>query len=311
MRNIGVKKKKIIIISIIGLISALFLSPRLINVRANPGNRGVDIVEQGDTFEFQIDMITKQENQPFDQSEDVLSYDSRLTGDLLLNIMEVNKTQELITCEVLGIYNMLHYLFPFITDDTTTLLTSSLSYQDGDEDGIIESFFFSIYDSIVIPGSWEDNTASLDVLSQELEWIEGNVSSFDFTLRIDNASQKVDLSTSYKVETYHWNLPYDESLIYEYETSYSFDYDNFVLNHCEVISEITNYEIKNESYLSENNIYIINRFYTRQILVRKGSVESGGVPGYELLSFLGISSISIVGIIYIIKRKSFSKEKIS
>lgn len=284
--------KRIIIITC--LIGTLILSFTIFPVSA-AADKGVDMVEEGDKFNYSK-TIRKNIKEERIQTGDVFKNEDYTYDSLLMNVTGVdNHTIDMTERSYSGEFNK-HY-------DDNDQMGYSFSYHDDDNDGNMESVNFFINNAYpyVLASNWTTYTEKIVDLKQELEWAKGNVSSFDFFFEIDNTSQKIEIELDFKWEQYPWQGSYNESVIYDSSRGYKINWDNFILNRYHYYYEYSVNSIVNSTYLSDQDEQIVidkshNYIFSREV----GGEE---IPGFGILSLLSVSSMTIIGLMYISKRK--------
>lgn len=292
-------KKLLFLSSLGGLVSVLLLSFSLTTTAAAPGDLGIDIVTQGETFVFESEDYNLYKYKHYESSGEVQSYKSENTFDYTLNITNVDSGMETIYFETKPAFTGTPTAYS--VDDLDTL-GYTFSYTNPDDDDYVDycGLNIALYDK-VIAGSWEAYVSEYSTFMQELEDAKEAISSFDYSLSINNDTQSIILNINYLQEGYDWQ-PNSGSVIYKVEHAGTLDYNNFVLNRYEYSKWFTIDSIENESYLEDNGVLIGYSEYNHNIDERKGS-ENSSIPGYEIHAILGISVASILVIIQILKRK--------
>ena len=155
----------------------------------------------------------------------------------------------------------------------------------------------------LLAGKWSYITENMDILEQDLEYTDGNVTNFDYTYSINNTNQKIAVTIDCKVEAYDWDSdnPYmNGSVIYNYHKEITIEFKNYILKRFNIREEYTVDSLVNETYLEENDKIIY--------LDSKSSTSMGQDltdVDRELTALFGISCISVAAIFWVAKRKKF------
>ncbi len=277
----------------------MLLSSSLAVVSAAPGDEGLDIVENGTTYLYQtVESYGEEGTQYYGTQTYPFELGAMSTIETNLTITEVNSTEGRIRYRRTTPSSSSTY-----TVYNDTQLGVIFSYNDVDDDDLIESLTFypgTFY--YVIAGTWENYTGIVDDVVQELDWAKGNVSTFDYTLTINDAAQKITLSLEYQVEELAWSGT-EESVIYDATQYFTMDYNNFVIAQFRMRSQYTLNSIVNQSYIEDNDEVVYTLYY-EEMSMGPISSEDSGIPGYELFALLGVSIASVFGIAFVIKRKN-------
>ncbi len=309
-------KNKILSITLLCFFSALFLVSSIILTQAAPGDRGVDVVIEG-VQDFRETGITKIESQIVNTSELILDTSS-YTSDFKLKVTDVNTTLEWIQFLILNTVGAT----PCDSFNVSSgpIYVSSSFCKDDDNDGLFESFWIEVFGGVaispchIIAGTWTEFTEPLDAVSQELIWLKGNVSTFDYELEVNDVSQTIAFSVSYQQEDYFWFDNgvdvFNESVIYDVSQEYMLDYEDFIINRYERVYQISINEIVNQTYLNENEESFDYSYYNKRVLQSSSGSTNAAIPGYELYIVLGICLVSVLTVfstVYITKRRNSLK----
>ncbi|MBN1803322.1 MAG: hypothetical protein JW891_17555 [Candidatus Lokiarchaeota archaeon] len=294
-------KKTILLVGLISLMNVFLLSSSVPVVIAAPGDQGLDIVQQGDYYEFTTTITSTSKGQNYKTGE-ITSSSIIESESISLNITLVNKTMGMIQY-----YNQDSYDGDFEVVLNTSMLGYDLSYYDEDDDGLVERYDFHLdFDyNKVIAGTWENYFGLSSAFVIDLEYAKGNLSAFDYSLEVDEIVQKITIEVEYQEEYYYWyssSSIYNESVVYDVKRSYVLEYDNFVFSGLEWIGQYSINRIANATYLEDNDETILYSSYTRSVTTRKGA-EGGAIPGYDLFTTLGLTIIAVFGLVYLFKRK--------
>ncbi|MBN1803323.1 MAG: hypothetical protein JW891_17560 [Candidatus Lokiarchaeota archaeon] len=301
-------KKSILMIVFVSLVGIFLLSSSITIVHAALGDQGLDILQQGDYYEYGTTITSTSKGQNIRTGE-IHSYSMINSGETNVNITLVNKTTGMVQYYAQSSSGG----YPGVILNTSTL-ELSFDYDDDDEDGLVERYDFEFgfvpghSPSVIIAGTWENYTASLYSIILELEYAKGNLSAFDYSLEIDDTEQKISLEVEYQEEYYYWHVDhpiYNESVVYDVKRSCVLDYDNFVISRQEQVTQYSINRIANASYLEDNDKTIMLESYSQVLATRKGT-EGGGIPGYELFTLVGLTTTAIFGLVYLVKRKRTS-----
>ncbi len=280
----------------------LCLISSMSSVQAAPGDLGINFISEGDSYVKEVVYSeTNHTRQYRSEGSHDMEYSEGMLSDITVNITEVNLT-----------LNQIYYRYEDYYSTSNIMVSNSSEwiyvfvYEDNDGDNLMDSVVFGSGGWMgyyqVIAGTWETFTDNMDDLQQDLEWAKGNVSTFDYSLNIDDTGQKIEITIEYQMEDLPWSGT-DESVIYNVRQTFKLDYDDFVLSRYERTNEVTLNSIENEAYLKNNDLIITVDYLYSYSTKFKTPGESSGIPGYEIYSLIGVSAIAIFSIAYIIKRK--------
>ncbi|MBN1803321.1 MAG: hypothetical protein JW891_17550 [Candidatus Lokiarchaeota archaeon] len=294
-------KKRTISMSLIVLISVLFIASSITTVQAAPGDQGVDVITEGSIYYFETVSSDSSRTRRYWGGSETLESTSSDTSRSAhsLNITEVNATEGRIRYRI-----RTNAISGIATAYNTTKWGYALIYDDDDNDNLMESFTFLADSWSIIAGSWENWTENIEDLQQDLEDAKADVSSFDYSLNVNANGQKVSLTLEYQMEDIFSSGTLG-SVIYDMKETYSMDYNNFVLSSREATEQKSLNTIVNQEYIEDEN-EIITISSSSRTYTGPTTSEGGGIPGYELYALLTISAVSIIGVAIIFKRKRMS-----
>lgn len=302
------------------LISLLFLSLGATCVNA-ADTVGADQLNKGDTFYYTSESVLSAVSKNYSTG---LTSEGSMGGttDILLNLTRVNGTTNEIDAKVTEPGNIASYGYTdidYIENSSSGNQIIIWDSKDDDNDGLIEGRININVDvdigttgidydfAWVVAGCWDNFTEQVNPeLERELEGAKGNLTGFDYSVTLKD--RELSISIEYKREQYDWEAGglMNGSVIYDYHEWYTAKYDdNLVLTEYKEGVEYEISSVVNKTYLEDNELSINQEYLERTVITRGGGGEEE-IPGFELITLLGVSTAVVIGIIYIFKHKRLS-----